>query len=105
MRRIVHQVSIIESLKDDLLFGLDYVFCFTWTTVQDFSISILIICIYICRRCRTQCGRSYGVKYIADTQIIKVLEYFQSVKRVAARYAFSLCATKYTYCMCLKKKI
>lgn len=51
-----------------------------------------------------QCRRSYGVKYIADTQIIKVLEYFQSVKRVAARYAFSLCATKYTYCMCLKKK-
>jgi hypothetical protein len=47
MRRIVHQVSIIESLKDDLLFGLDYVFCFTWTTVQDFSISILIICIYM----------------------------------------------------------
>jgi hypothetical protein len=40
MRRIVHQVSIIESLKDDLLFGLDYVFCFTWTTVQDFSIFI-----------------------------------------------------------------
>lgn len=25
------------------------------------------------------------------------------MKRVVARYAFSLCATKYTYCMCLKK--